>query len=118
MIESMDNLNIAHYDDNLNQIVITDIQKLLAKQNQSSEKHIDYDDEEDDELILLLHPIFRKLLNGDMDTMQRLLFLDGSIICINDYYSYFEDNHKSNYIAGFNPSVTKKRFSILFDMLS
>ena len=119
MIESMDNLNIAHYDDKLNQIVITDIQKLLDKVEQSKEKHIDYDDDEDDELISLLHPVFRKLLNGDMDTIQRLLFLDESVIFINDYYSYFEDNNnKSNYIAGFNPSVTKEKFSMLFDMLN
>lgn len=118
MIESMDNLNIAHYDNKLNQIVITDIQKLLDKVEQSKEKHIDYDDEEDDELISLLHPVFRKLLNGDMDTIQRLLFLDESVIFINDYYSYFEDNNKSNYIAGFNPSVTKEKFSMLFDMLN
>lgn len=119
IIESLDNLNIAHYDDNLNQIVITDIQKLLdkVKRSQSSEKHIDYDDEEDDELITLLHPVFRKLLNGDLDTMQRLLFLDESVIIINDYYSYFENNYESH-IAGFNPSVTKEKFSILFDMLS
>jgi hypothetical protein len=121
IIESMDNLNIAHYDDNLNQIVLTDIQKLLdkVKRSQLSEKHIDYDydDEEDDELITLLHPVFRKLLNGDLDTMQRLLFLDESVVIINDYYSYFEDNYKSD-IAGFNPSVTKEKFSILFDMLS
>ena len=117
----MDNLNLAHYDDNLNQIVITDIQKLLdkVKRSQSSEKHIDYDEEEDDELITLLHPVFRKLLNGDLDTMQRLLFLDESVVVINDYYSYFEENNESgDYIAGFNPSVTKEKFSILFDMLS
>lgn len=118
IIESMDNLNIAHYDNNLKQIVLTDIQKLLDKVEQSSEKHIDYDDEEDDELISLLHPVFRKLLNGDLDAMQRLLFLDESVIFINDYYSYFEDNNKSDYIAGFNPSITKEKFSILFDMLS
>ena len=120
IIESLDNLNIAHYDDNLKQIVLTDIQKLLdkVKRSQSSKKHIDYDDEEDDELITLLHPVFRKLLNGDLDTMQRLLFLDESVIFINDYYSYFEDNNKSDYIAGFNPSITKEKFSILFDMLS
>lgn len=64
IIESLDNLNIAHYDDNLNQIVITDIQKLLdkVKRSQSSEKHIDYDDEEDDELITLLHPVFHFLI--------------------------------------------------------
>lgn len=117
IIESMDNLNIAYYDNNLKQIVLTDIQKLLDKVEQSSEKHIDYDDEEDDELIALLHPVFRKLLNGDLDTMQRLLFLDESVVIINDYYSYFEDNYKSD-IAGFNPSVTKEKFSILFDMLS
>ena len=119
IIESMDNLNIAHYDNNLKQIVLTDIQKLLdkVKLSQLSEKHIDYDDEED-ELVSLLHPVFRKLLNGDLDTMQRLLFLDESVIFINDYYSYFEDNNKSDYIAGFNPSVTKEKFSILFDMLS
>ena len=92
IIESMDNLNIAHYDNNLKQIVLTDIQKLLdkVKRSQLSEKHIDYDDEEDDELISLLHPVFRKLLNGDLDTIQRLLFLDESVIIINDYYSYFE----------------------------
>ena len=118
IIESMDNLNIAYYDNNLKQIVLTDIQKLLDKVEQSSEKHIDYDDEEDDELIALLHPVFRKLLNGDLDTMQRLLFLDESVVFINDYYSYFEENNKSDYIAGFNPSVTKEKFSILFDMLS
>lgn len=119
IIESMDNLNLAHYDDNLNQIVITDIQKLLdkVKRSQSSEKHIDYDDEEDDELIILLHSVFRKLLNGDLDTMQRFLFLDESVVIINDYYSYFENNYESH-IAGFNPSVTKEKFSILFDMLS
>jgi hypothetical protein len=117
IIESMDNLNIAYYDNNLKQIVLTDIQKLLDKVEQSSEKHIDYDDEEDDELIALLHPVFRKLLNGDLDTMQRLLFLDESVVIINDYYSSFEDNYKSD-IAGFNPSVTKEKFSILFDMLS
>lgn len=118
MIESMDNLKIAHYDDKLNQIVITDIQKLLDKVEQSKEKHIDYDDEEDDELISLLHPVFRKLLNGDMDTIQRFLFLDESTVVINDYYSYFEENNEGDYIAGFNPSVTKEKFSILFDMLS
>ena len=118
IIESMDNLNIAYYDNNLKQIVLTDIQKLLDKVEQSSEKHIDYDDEEDDELIALLHPVFRKLLNGDLDTMQRLLFLDESVVFINDYYSYFEENNESDYIAGFNPSVTKEKFSILFDMLS
>ena len=121
IIESLDNLNLAHYDDNLNQIVITDIQKLLdkVKRSQPSEKHIDYDDEEDDELITLLHPVFRKLLNGDLDTIQRLLFLDESVVVINDYYSYFEENNESgDYIAGFNPSVTKEKFSILFDMLS
>lgn len=121
IIESLDNLNIAHYDDNLNQIVITEIQKLLdkVKRSQLSEKHIDYDDEEDDELITLLHPVFRKLLNGDLDTIQRLLFLDESVVVINDYYSYFEENNESgDYIAGFNPSVTKEKFSILFDMLS
>lgn len=122
IIESLDNLNIAHYDDNLKQIVLTDIQKLLdkVKRSQSSKKHIDYDDEEDDELITLLHPVFRKLLNGDLDTMQRLLFLDESVIIINDYYSYFENNYEScvSHIAGFNPSVTKEKFSILFDMLS
>lgn len=118
IIESMDNLSIAHYDNNLKQIVLTDIQKLLDKVEQSSEKHINYDDEEDDELISLLHPVFRKLLNGDMGTIQRLLFLDESVVVINDYYSYFEDNNKSNYIAGFNPSITKENFSILFDMLS
>ena len=118
IIESMDNLNIAYYDNNLKQIVFTDIQKLLDNVEQSKEKHIDYDDEEDDELISLLHPVFRKLLNGDMDTIQRLLFLDESVIFINDYYSYFEDNNKSNYIAGFNPSVTKEKFSILFNMLN
>lgn len=119
IIESLDNLNIAYYDNNLKQIVLTDIQKLLdkVKRSQPSEKHIDYDDEEDDELITLLHPVFRKLLNGDLDAMQRLLFLDESVIFINDYYSYFEDN-KSDYIAGFNPSITKEKFSILFDMLS
>ena len=119
IIESLDNLNIAHYDDNLKQIVLTDIQKLLdkVKRSQLSEKHIDYDDEEDDELIALLHPVFRKLLNGDLDTMQRLLFLDESVIIINNYYSYFENNYESH-IAGFNPSVTKEKFSILFDMLS
>lgn len=118
IIESMDNLNIAYYDNNLKQIVLTDIQKLLDKVEQSSERHIDYDDEEDDdELIALLHPVFRKLLNGDLDTMQRLLFLDESVVIINDYYSCFEDNYKSD-IAGFNPSVTKEKFSILFDMLS
>ena len=119
IIESMDNLNLAHYDDNLNQIVITDIQKLLdkVKRSQLSEKHIDYDDEEDDELITLLHPVFRKLLNGDLDTMQRLLFLDESVVFINDYYSYFEENNESH-IAGFNQSVTKEKFSILLDMLS
>lgn len=117
IIESMDNLNIAYYDKNIKQIVLTDIQKFLDKVEQSSEKHIDYDDEEDDELIALLHPVFRKLLNGDLDTMQRLLFLDESVVIINDYYSYFEDNYKSD-IAGFNPSVTKEKFSILFDMLS
>lgn len=122
IIESMDNLNIAYYDNNLKQIVLTDIQKLLdkVKRSQPSEKHIDYDDEEDDELITLLHPVFRKLLNGDLDTMQRLLFLDESVIIINDYYSYFENNYEScvSHIAGFNPSVTKEKFSILFDMLS
>lgn len=122
IIESMDNLNIAHYDNNLKQIVLTDIQKLLdkVKRSQLSEKHIDYDDEEDDELISLLHPVFRKLLNGDLDTIQRLLFLDESVIIINDYYSYFENNYEScvSHIAGFNPSVTKEKFSILFDMLS
>lgn len=122
IIESMDNLNIAYYDNNLKQIVLTDIQKLLdkVKRSQLSEKHIDYDyddEEDDDELITLLHPVFRKLLNGDLDTMQRLLFLDESVVIINDYYSYFEDNYKSD-IAGFNPSVTKEKFSILFDMLS
>lgn len=119
IIESLDNLNIAHYDDNLKQIVLTDIQKLLdkVKRSQSSEKHIDYDDEEDDELIILLHSVFRKLLNGDLDTMQRFLFLDESVVIINDYYSYFENNYESH-IAGFNPSVTKEKFSILFDMLS
>ena len=93
------------------------------KRSQLSEKHIDYDDEEDDELISLLHPVFRKLLNGDLDTIQRLLFLDESVIIINDYYSYFENNYEScvshvSHIAGFNPSVTKEKFSILFDMLS
>lgn len=121
IIESMDNLNIAYYDNNLKQIVLTDIQKLLdkVKRSQLSEKHIDYDDdEEDDELITLLHPVFRKLLNGDLDTMQRLLFLDESVVVINNYYSYFEENNESDYIAGFNPSVTKEKFSILFDMLS
>lgn len=121
IIESLDNLNIAHYDDNLNQIVITKIQKLLdkVKRSQLSEKHIDYDDEEDDELITLLHPVFHKLLNGDLDTIQRLLFLDESVVVINDYYSYFEENNESgDYIAGFNQSVTKEKFSILFDMLS
>lgn len=122
IIESMDNLNIAYYDNNLKQIVLTDIQKLLdkVKRSQLSEKHIDYDyddEEDDDELITLLHPVSRKLLNGDLDTMQRLLFLDESVVIINDYYSYFEDNYKSD-IAGFNPSVTKEKFSILFDMLS
>lgn len=119
IIESLDNLNIAYYDNNLKQIVLTDIQKLLdkVKRSQPREKHIDYDDEEDDEMITLLHPVFRKLLNGDLDTMQRLLFLDESVVIINDYYSYFEDNYKSD-IAGFNPSVTKEKFSILFDMLS
>ena len=122
IIESMDNLNIAYYDNNLKQIVLTDIQKLLdkVKRSQLSEKHIgyDYDDEEDDdELITLLHPVFCKLLNGDLDTIQRLLFLDESVVIINDYYSYFEDNYKSD-ITGFNPSVTKEKFSILFDMLS
>lgn len=116
IIESMDNLNIAYYDNNLKQIVLTDIQKLLDKVEQG-EKHINYDDEEDDELITLLHPVFRKLLNGDLDTIQRLLFLDESVVIINDYYSYFEDNNKSD-IAGFNPSTTKEKFSILFDMLS
>lgn len=122
IIESLDNLNIAYYDNNLKQIVLTDIQKLLdkVKRSQPSEKHIDYDDdEEDDELITLLHPVFRKLLNGDLDTIQRLLFLDESSVVINDYYSYFEENNESgDYIAGFNPSVTKEKFSILFDMLS
>ena len=121
IIESLDNLNIAYYDNNLKQIVLTDIQKLLdkVKRSQPSEKHIDYDDEEDDELITLLHPVFRKLLNGDLDTIQRLLFLDESVVVINDYYSYFEENNESgDYIAGFNPSVTKEKFSILFDMLS
>lgn len=119
IIESMDNLNIAYYDNNLKQIVLTDIQKLLdkVKRSQLSEKHIDYDDEEDDELITLLHPVFRKLLNGDLDTIQRLLFLDESVVVINDYYSYFENNYESH-IAGFNQSVTKEKFSILFDMLS
>ena len=116
IIESMDNLNIAYYDKNIKQIVLTDIQKFLDKVEQSSEKHID--DEEDDELITLLHPVFRKLLNGDMDTIQRLLFLDESVVFINDYYSYFEENNESDYIAGFNPSVTKEKFSILFDILS
>lgn len=116
IIESMDNLNIAYYDKNIKQIVLTDIQKFLDKVKQSSEKHID--DEEDDELTTLLHPVFRKLLNGDMDTIQRLLFLDESVVFINDYYSYFEENNESDYIAGFNPSVTKEKFSILFDMLS
>lgn len=117
IIESMDHLNIAYYDNNLKQIILTDIPKLLDKVKQSSEKHIDYDDEEDDELITLLHPVFRKLLNGDMDTIQRLLFLDESVVFINDYYSYFENNYKSD-IAGFNPSVTKEKFSMLFDMLN
>lgn len=115
IIESMNNLNIAYYDKNIKQIVLTDIQKFLDKVEQSSEKHID--DEEDDELITLLHPVFRKLLNGDMDTIQRLLFLDESVVFINDYYSYFEENNESDYIAGFNSSVTKEKFSILFDML-
>lgn len=123
IIESMDNLNIAYYDNNLKQIVLTDIQKLLdkVKRSQLSEKHIDYDyddEEDDDELITLLHPVFCKLLNGDLDTIQRLLFLDESVVIINDYYSYFEENNESEYMAGFNPSVTKEKFSILFDMLS
>lgn len=118
IIESMDNLNIAYYDNNLKQIVFTDIQKLLDNVEQSREKHIDCDDDENDELISLLHPVFRKLLNGDIDTIQRFLFLNESAVFINDYYYYFEGNNISDYIAGFNPSVTKEKFSILFDMLS
>ena len=116
IIESMDNLNIAYYDNNLKQIVFTDIQKLLDNVEQSKEKHTD--EEEDDELISLLHPVFRKLLNGDIDTIQRFLFLDESTVVINDYYSYFEENNEGDYIVGFNQSVTKEKFSILFDMLS